>query len=165
MEADTHPRQSRSGILWRQCLCVVLAYTMFIDPGLLLLATQASITYSYDSLTDELLSEDNGSLVAEYNDVSAVRDYGYSLRERLSSVTASGVTVSYSYDADGFRVAADNGTTAEYYLVDPFNQTGLVFLGGLTSLKRCYRVSLRQRIWLSISQLSSNSEKNLRNSI
>jgi RHS repeat-associated protein len=95
-----------------------------------------TVTYSYDSLTDELLSEhtpdvntfydydDNGSLVAEYNDICAVRDYSYNLRGRLSSVTAGGVTVSYSYDADGFRVAADNGQTAEHYLVDPFNQTG-----------------------------------------
>lgn len=100
------------------------------------IADANTTTYSYDSLTDELISEhrpdanifydydDNGSLIAEYNDVTPIRDYGYDLRGRLSSVTAGSVTVSYAYDADGFRVAADNGQTAEQYLVDPFNHTG-----------------------------------------
>jgi len=47
-EREPQPKKSRSGILWRQCLCVVLAYTMFIEPGLLHRAAEAGFNPSTD---------------------------------------------------------------------------------------------------------------------
>ncbi len=120
------PKQSRRSILWRQCVCVLLAYMMLICPCFENIA-EASSQYSQiargnwgtGNRTIEYTYDDNGSCVRKltkqttspytiYEDVV----YEYNLQNKLYKVTTDnqqGTTVAvveYTYNDEGIRVKA-----------------------------------------------------------
>jgi RHS repeat-associated protein len=122
--------------LFGRSLCVLLAYTMLIQPVGLIQQAYASIDpgdavfYAYD---------DNGSLIKKILAYANETDpdsnfeektlYTYNLQNRLAGVkvTTDGSNwdvTTYKYNPDGIRVEKNDNGTVTSYLIDSYNHTG-----------------------------------------
>jgi RHS repeat-associated protein len=73
----------------------------------------------------------------------------YDVENRLTNATVGGVSVSYTYNANGIRVRKSSGGVTTLYLVDDRNPTGyaqvleeLTVSGGITNLAKVYTYGL-----------------------
>ncbi len=144
---EKHPKRSKGLNLWRRCLCLLLAYTMLLNPAWLQQEAQAAINYG--SLTTgnwgvadreiHYYYDDNGSCVKKIVADKDVADpetnfinktlYTYNLHNQLVEVrfTTNGTTwdvTAYKYNDEGIRVEKNVNGTVTTYLVDSYNHTG-----------------------------------------
>lgn len=103
------------------------ATTYSYDPvGNLLTKTEngVSLGYSYDDndrlaqLSDTLFSYDNNGNLQQQVGLTETISYGYNFANQLMSVSSPGLSLSYTYDFAGSRIAAGNGSNTTRYLID-----------------------------------------------
>ncbi len=133
--------------LWKRCLCVLLAYTMLLNPAWVQQEAQAAINYggltrgNWGMINREIhyYYDDNGSCVKKIRAVKDTPDpdtvflektvYVYNLANQLEQVkvTTNGIgwdVTAYKYNDDGIRVEKNVNGTVTTYLVDSYNHTG-----------------------------------------
>jgi len=134
--------------LWRKCVCVLLAYSILMGPGVSeALAVDSTLytnlcagTWGADNTTILYEYDENGSVVEKRTittgsspeDVISRTGYVYDLAGQLYEVrelSADGSTViswtRYSYNDDGIRIRSeDSSGLVKTFLIDPANGTG-----------------------------------------
>jgi len=152
--AQPRPKQSQMIALWKRCLCVLLAYLMFITPTGFESIAYASSQYSQITAFDwathkyiEYTYDNNGSCITKTtknasNETVEDVTYDYNLQNKLERVT-KGYTqgsdniaevTEYTYNDDGIRVrsyyyktvngGANQDEETKTFLIDAYNHTG-----------------------------------------
>jgi RHS repeat-associated protein len=91
------------------------------------LLTEVTKTNNTLMATNSYVYDANGSLAHKtnvVNGVTAVTSYAYDLKNKLSGVTASGLTTTFLYNDQGIRVRSTTSGNPNHFLIDANNPTG-----------------------------------------
>jgi RHS repeat-associated protein len=132
---DPQTRRCRGLSLWRQCLCVVLAYTMLINPAWLLQATQAGDVWGNLAVIRDNVKQYKLASQADFNPTTdIVRTYARQttfayneMYQQISRTLPDGRSEYKSYDSDGRLIkAVDFAGQVTAYLYEDVNAPSAV---------------------------------------